>query len=207
MGFKHLSLWLVLPSGSNDLIEPLVILALNTGMRRGELLSLEWSQVDLANREIRIASAKSNSGERLIPMNATAYASLTGLAEKRASQLVFPSNRREGQRILDLKKGFKKAILLAGIAKIRFHDLRHTFATRLVRSGADLITVQQLLGHAKIAMTARYAHSMADDKIAAVSKLDFAGSCSSPDPNRTPGSQMPVSETGAKVLQPSTIGP
>jgi hypothetical protein len=76
-----------------------------------------------------------------------------------------------------------------------------------VRSGADPITVQQLLRHAKIARTDRYAHSMADDKIAAVSKMDFAGSCSSPDANRTPGPQMPTSETGAKVLQPSTIGP
>jgi len=115
-------------------------------------------------------------------MNATVYALLTDLAGKRAPQLVFPSNQSDGERILDLKKGFKKAVLLAVIPKIRFHDLRHTFATRLVRSGADLITVQQLLGHAKITMTARYAYSMADDKIAAVSKLDFAGSCSSPDP-------------------------
>jgi hypothetical protein len=78
---------------------------------------------------------------------------------------------------------------------------------RLVRSGADLITVQQLLGHAKIAMTARYAHCMVDDKIAAVNNLDFPGSCSSPDPNRTPGPQMTVPETGAKVLQSCTIGP
>jgi len=188
-------------------LKPLVILALNTGMRRGELLSLEWSQVDLENRGMRIVNAKSSSGERLIPMNATVYAVLTDLGGKRTSELVFPSNRRDGERILDLKKGFKKAVMLAAIPKIRFHDMRHTFATRLVRSGADLITVQQLLGHAKITMTARYAHSMADDKIAAVSKLDFAGSCSSPDPNRTPGPQMAVSETGAKALQSSTIGP
>jgi hypothetical protein len=67
--------------------------------------------------------------------------------------------------------------------------------------------VQQLLGHAKITMTARYAHSMADDKIAAVNKLDFAGSCSSPDPNRTPTLKCQESETGAKVLQSCTIGP
>ena len=140
-------------------------------------------------------------------MNATVYALLTDLAGKRASQLVFPSNRREGRGFLISRRVSRKLYLLAVIPKIRFHDLRHTFATRLVRSGADLIKVQQLLGHAKITMTARYAHSIADDKIAAVSKLDFGGSSSSPDPNRTPGPQMPVSETGAKVLQSSTIGP
>jgi len=79
-----------------------------------------------------------------------------------------------------------KAVRLAGIPKIRFHDLRHTFATRLVREGVDLITVQHLLGHATITMTARYAHSLANDKIAAVRRLDLAAFRSSPDPNRTP---------------------
>jgi hypothetical protein len=63
---------------------------------------------------------------------------------------------------------------------------RHTVATRLVRAGVDLITFQRLLGHATITMTARYAHSLADDKISAVRCLDFAGVCSTPDSNRTP---------------------
>ena len=71
----------------------------------------------------------------------------------------------------------------------------------------DLITVQQLLGHAKITMTARYAHSMAGDKILAVSKLDLADSRSSPAPNRTSGPKMLAPETGAKLLQSRTIGP
>ena len=77
--------------------------------------------------------------------------------------------------MLDLKKGFAKAVCLAKIAHIQSHDLRHTFATRLVRRGADLITVQRLLGHAKITMTARYAHSMVDDRIAAVKRLEKVG--------------------------------
>ena len=70
---------------------------------------------------------------------------------------------------------------LAEIRPIRFHDLRHTFVTRLVRAGVDLVTVSHLLGHSRITMTARYAHALADVKIAAVSELDLAGFCSAPD--------------------------
>ena len=156
-------------------LRPVVVMALNTGMRRGELLSLEWAQVDLVERKIRVLNAKSSSGERVIPMNATVYDLVSKLAKRAASPLVFPSNRKSGCTILDLKKGFKKAVRLAGIRDIRFHDLRHTFATRLVQAGIDLITVQHLLGHAKITMTARYAHSPSEAKIAAVGRLDFAG--------------------------------
>jgi integrase len=87
------------------------------------------------------------------------------------SNLVFPSNRKVGVRLLDLKKGFKKAVRLAKMPKIRFHDLRHTFTKRLVQAGVDIITVQHLLGHAKISMTARYAHPPDYAKVAAVNRL------------------------------------
>ena len=172
-------------------LRPLVLLALHTGMRRGELLSLEWSRVDLDRRTIRVVNAKSNAGNRIIPVNATAHMLLCDLLKKSTSLLVFPSNRKPGEKLLDLKKGFKKAVGLAGIPHIRFHDMRHTFATRLVRAGVDIISVQHLLGHSKITMTARYAHSLADAKIDAVSKLDLASVCSLPDSNRPP-SPIPV---------------
>ena len=68
--------------------------------------------------------------------------------------------------------GFWKAVKLAGIPHIRFHDLRHTFATRLVRAGVDIVTLQHLLGHANITMTSRYAHSLADSKLDAVRRLE-----------------------------------
>jgi integrase len=87
--------------------------------------------------------------------------------------LVFLSNRRPGERILDLKKGFKKAVRLAKLkTSLRFHDLRHTFATRFVDVEANIVTVQHLLGHARISMTVRYAHSPDATRIAAVEKLD-----------------------------------
>ena len=167
-------------------LRPLVLLALHTGMRRGELMSLEWSRVDFDQRTIRIINSKSNAGDRVIPINATAHSLLSNLAKNSTSPLLFPSNRKLGEKLLDLKKGFKKAVELAGISHFRFHDTRHTFATRLVRAGVDIVSVQHLLGHSKITMTARYAHSLADAKIAAVSKLDLTGSHSVLDSNRTP---------------------
>ena len=155
----------------------LIVLATNTGMRRGEILGLAWSQIDLERRTIHVQNAKTKSSNRRIPMNETVWNLLSTLEAKRQDELVFPSDRKKGRPMRDPKKAFRKALRLSGIPHIRFHDLRHTFATRLVHAGTDLITVQQLLGHAKITMTARYAHSMADDKIAAVRRLEFARVC------------------------------
>jgi integrase len=166
-------------------------------MRRGELLSLEWSRVNLDQRTINIINAKSSSGDRIIPLNTTVHTVLSDLARKACSPLVFPSNRKPGEKLLDVKKGFRHGVKLAGIPHIRFHDLRHSFATRLVRAGVDIVTVQRLLGHSRITMTARYAHSLADVKMAAVSKLDLAGVCSVPDPNRTPSPLGVVAESEA----------
>jgi integrase len=153
-------------------LRPIIILALNTGMRKGEILSLEWPQVDPDQRMIRVLNSKSEAGQRSIPMNGAVHSLLSTLPRHRGTPLVFPSHRNPGQRMRDHKVGFLKAVRLAGIPHIRFHDLRHTFATRLVRAGADIITVQRLLGHAKISMTARYAHSLLHDRIAAVKLLD-----------------------------------
>jgi integrase len=186
------------------LLRPLIVLALNSGMRRGELLGLEWSRVDFDQRAIRIINAKSNAGNRVIPMNTTVHTLLSDLAKREISPLVFPSNRKPGEKLLDLKKGFKKAVQLAEIPHIRFHDMRHTFATRLVRAGVDIISVQYLLGHSKLSMTGRYAHSLADVKMAAVSKLDFAGVCSVPDSNRTPSNNGVASESEVNSFAAST---
>jgi integrase len=187
-------------------LRPVVILALNTGMRRGELLSLKWEQIDLVHRSIRVINAKTNSSERSIPLNSTAYVMLCELARNNKSAFVFPSNRKAGEQILDLKKGLKRAVQLANVRKIRFHDLCHTFATRLVQSGVDIITVQHLLGHAKISMIARYAHSPNNARIAAVRRLDELF-YSQPDPNRSPELEMSGKVAAYKPQQVITIGP
>jgi integrase len=88
---------------------------------------------------------------------------------------------KQDKKLLNPQKRFKKTVGLAGIAPFRFHDQRHTFATRLVRAGVDKIGVQHLLGLSKFTTPARYAHSLAGDKITAVHKLDLGGVCSLPD--------------------------
>jgi integrase len=149
-----------------------VKIALNTGMRKAEIYSLKWEQVDFTNRQIRIPNGKTVQSDRIIPMNEKIAALLYEMHSKKSGELVFPSIRKGEGHLRDPKVGFMKAVRLAQIPHIRFHDLRHTFATRLVRAGVDLITVQQLLGHSTIAMTTRYAHSSVDAKIKAVERLD-----------------------------------
>jgi integrase len=191
----------------NPLLLPIVVLALHTGMRRGELLALEWSHVDFKNRTIQILRAKTESGKRLIPLSSTAYSILIALPSPRDTQLVFPSDKKPGSRIVDVKKGFAKAIKLARIPHIRFHDLRHTFATRLARSNVDLVTLKELLGHASIRMTSHYTQSPTEAKIAAVRKLDsldFTGFCSAMDSNRTLGPFAATTKSEANSFAAST---
>src|SRR5215470_13609423 len=141
------------------------MLALNTGMRKGEILGLRWEQVDFTNRVITIYNGKTEHSDRMLPMNDAVLELMLNLRRERRGAFVFPSPKKKDERIRDLKTSFHRAVRIARIPHLRFHDLRHTFATRIVRAGVDLITLQHLLGHSTIKMTARYAHSLADDKM------------------------------------------
>lgn len=155
-------------------LRSMVLLALNTGMRKGEILGLRWEHIDLGNRLITVYNGKTTDSDRPIPMNDAVANLISGLQGKAKGGFVFPSDRNKGERFRDPKVGFTKAVRLAKIPHVRFHDLRHTFATRLARIGVDLVTVRSLLGHTTIRMTERYVHSLADVKMAAVRRLDFA---------------------------------
>ncbi len=154
----------------SDTLRPILIVALNTGMRRAEILNLTWSQVDVENRRIRIKKTKSGK-VRFIPVNDTLFRELNTLRKKNGQSLYLFFNSETGKPYLDMKKGFKAACRRAEIQGLRFHDLRHTFATRLVEKGADIETVRDLLGHHSITVTQRYTHSNDDRKRAAVELL------------------------------------
>ena len=151
-------------------LRPIINAALHTGMRRGEILNLRWAEVDLDKRLILVKRTKSGQ-DRLIPINESLLEVLADLKHSNSSgELVFP-NPATGKPYTEVKKSFKEACKRAGITDLRFHDLRHTFATRLVAAGVDIVTVRDLLGHFSIRVTQRYTHPGQSQKVAAVELL------------------------------------
>jgi len=145
-------------------LRPFLVIALNTGMRRGEILSLRWPQVDFRSRLVHVIKTK-RAKNRIVPMNKTLYETLKALrAEASGSDKVYEWKH--------VQKAYEKARTGAKLDGLRLHDLRHTFATRLIQAGVDAFTVQRILGHSTITMTMRYVHSFEPEMRAAVEKLD-----------------------------------
>lgn len=158
-----------------DYLKPMVLLALNTGMRQGELFNLCRKDVDL---KTGLVSARwggtKNSKTRHIPLNVEATTILQAWLEENPgepSDLVFPSPKTGG-RFNNIRKSWGKLIDDAQIEDFHFHDLRHSFASHLVMRGVNLYTVKELLGHSSIEVTQRYAHLSPDHKASAVALLD-----------------------------------
>lgn len=155
-----------------DQMKPMVLLSLNTGLRQGELFHVEWPDISFERADLTVRGVAAKSGKaRHVPLNAEALQVLTAWREQNsdASGLVFPG--RDGKPLRDAKTAWAKLIESANIATFRWHDMRHHFASRLVMAGVDLNTVRELLGHADIKMTLRYAHLAPEHKAAAVAKL------------------------------------
>jgi len=149
-------------------LRPIVITALNTGMRLGEILSLTWDCVDLNLGIITVVNAKNNQS-RNIPMNTILTEEIIRLKLDANSDHVFA--RDNGKAPVTIRKIWIRALNQADINNFRFHDLRHTFASNLVMAGADIVTVKELLGHKTIAMTMRYAHLNQEHKKKVVNLL------------------------------------
>lgn len=150
-------------------LRPVVKLALNTGMRRSEILRLKWEDVDFRERIIFVKNTK-NGEMREIPMADLVYDELRSLPAN--SDYVFSGDN--GKRMMSIKTGFVNAVNRAGIRDFTFHDLRHTFASHLAMSGVDLLTIKELLGRKAINMTLRYAHLSPDHKRKAIALLKYS---------------------------------
>ena len=150
-------------------LQDLVTFAINTGLRLGEILNLRWEEVDLENAVIKMLVRK-NRRMLEVPLNDTALAVVNGWCGLRKCEYVF-YNPETGGQWKDLWLGLKKACRKAGLDDVTWHTFRHTFASRLTRSGADLVTVKELLGHSSISVTMRYAHTNRDAKKRAVALI------------------------------------
>lgn len=146
-------------------LHAVVKVALNTGMRRGEVLGLTWDRVDFARGVLLLERTKSGR-RREVPMNGGVYDVLSAI-----------TGRREGRvfSVRSVRKPFERAVREARLEDFRFHDLRHTAASHLMMRGASLADVRAVLGHATLAMTMRYAHLSPEHLRSAVARLDGLG--------------------------------
>lgn len=151
-------------------------LAVNTGCRKSELLGLEWDRVDLRGNSLRLEGKHTKNGKRrFVPLSGEARQALLNRARFRAEN--YPASpwvfsHKNGTRIEAVHHGFASLCRRAGIKDFRIHDLRHTCASWLVSAGIPLREVQELLGHASIQMTERYAHLAPENLKASVVVLD-----------------------------------
>lgn len=156
-----------------DYVTPMVLLALHTGLRRGELLQLRWRDVDLTRKMLTVRGEGAKTGQtRHVPLNSEIRDVLSKWQDPKAEPAwVIFSGSTATVPLTEARKAWARVLRSARIVSFRFHDLRHTFASKLVMAGVDLNTVRELLGHQKIAMTLRYAHLAPEHKADAVEKL------------------------------------
>ncbi len=152
-------------TGYCDHLMPMVLVSLNTGLRRGELTAITWADVNMPGKLLTVRAGYAKSGKaRHLPLNSEAMDVLRRYrGQSSGDGRIFP--------VLDAKKAWAAVLKTAGIDGFRWHDLRHSFASRLVMAGVDLNTVRELLGHSTLAMTIRYAHLAPEHRAAAVERI------------------------------------
>jgi len=165
-------------SHCQGLVYVVVLTALKTGMRWGEIIRLKWKQennsnyVDFDNDVICIHGALSKTNKpRYIPLSPLLKEALLTLPRYEGVSYIF-WRPETGRELRSIRSPFDRALKKAGIKDFKFHDLRHTFASQLVRNKVDLYVVQKLLGHASPKMTQRYAHLSQDQLWNAIQSID-----------------------------------
>jgi integrase len=158
-----------------DHIKPMVLLSLHTGMRQGNLFALKWGDIDFESRTATLRAAVTKTGKTIrIPLNSFSVKLLSDwraqCANSAPDALIFPSPV-SGAILTNVKKAWAGVLQAAQIENFRWHDMRHDFASQLVMLGVDLNTVRELMGHADMAMTMRYAHLAPSVKLQAVELL------------------------------------
>ncbi len=146
---------------SNPYLKPILITALNTGMRKNEILTLRWTNIDLDTKIMTLEHTNTKTKRtRRIPINSVLRKLLLEQRLKSGgNEYIFLSPTGNPYKRHDSIKGsYERLCKKAGISGLRFHDLRHTAATRMIEAGASIVAVSKILGHSDIKMTMRYTH-------------------------------------------------
>lgn len=152
---------MVLMKNSPPHLQNILQFALHTGTRKSEIIKLSWDQVDLHNNYFEIISQNAKSKKsRKIPLNKLMKEMLLRLKMKNNNNnIVFlNSHNMPYKRHDSINRCFKRATYQSGIPELRFHDLRHTSATRMIEGRASIVAVKEILGHADLSSTMRYSH-------------------------------------------------
>jgi integrase len=164
-------------ASDNPCLYPVVVLALSTGMRQGEIMNLEWRDVDLQRGWITLRETK-NGERRGVPLTGRALELIKEHAKVRRldTPLVWPCKAGEKQPVkpMNLRIPWEAAVKRAGLADFRFHDLRHSAASYLAMNGASLAEIADVLGHKTLSMVKRYAHLSEAHKAGVVERMNAA---------------------------------
>lgn len=158
----------LLKAAEGSYVRSLIIVALKTAMRRNELLNMKWENIHMKERYLDVLKTKSGKPRKL-PIGNTLLKEFENIERK--SEYVF-TNPRTGKSYVDFKKKLHSIMEDAEIEGLRFHDIRHTAATRMVAAGVDLVVVKDILGHSGISTTMRYSHPVPEIKLEAMKLLE-----------------------------------
>ncbi len=140
------------------MVASVILFALASGARQGEILGCSWSDISLIDKMWRIPKEHSKSGKyRMVPLSPFAIEVLENITPKHDVHVFW--NQRNGEKLKSVSKAFDRIRRETGFPKLKFHTLRHTFATYLLNSGEDIAHVSRILGHSSIAVTMKYSHS------------------------------------------------
>lgn len=159
-------------NSASDSLKTLLMIAVHTGLRRSEILNLKRPDINFEDKYIIVRESK-NGEIRHVPINSLLMETLEAVVDKAGSGYLFPG--KDNAPIKSVKKAFLGALRRSGIPRLRFHDLRHSFGSKLSMAGVDIATIQELVGHKDISATKRYLHPSPEHKKAAVERLEYSG--------------------------------
>ena len=160
-------------SNSEGYLKHIILIALNTGMRRGEILKLKTSSINIREGFLTVTAVTSKTKKsRDIALNNSMMELFTKLMPLRLGQEYFFQNPLTNKPYTDLKTAWKTILNKAGITNFRFHDLRHCFATYGILRGGDLISLKETLGHTRVTTTERYSKALMEGKRKLVKGFD-----------------------------------